>query len=72
MWAKTNCFLIGHGDENKKGKGTNKCAIKQKLKFENYKDCLEAIQLENEINYLRKNKPHMDSLRENHKELLKS
>ena len=72
MQAKTNCFLIGHGDENKKGKGTNKRVIKQKLTFEDYKDCLEAIQLENEINYLEKNKPDMDSLRENHKELLKS
>ena len=26
--------------EEKKAKGTNKCIIKRKLMFENYKDCL--------------------------------
>ena len=33
-------------------KGTKKCAIKQKLKFENHKNCLEATRLEKEFNYL--------------------
>ena len=28
--------------------------MKRKLKFENYKNCLEATQLENKINYLEK------------------
>ena len=28
-----------------------KCVIKRKLKFENYKNYLEATQLENKINY---------------------
>ena len=32
----------------KKTKSTKKCVIK-KLKFENYKNCLEAVQLENKI-----------------------
>ena len=32
-----------------------KSAIKRKLKFENHKNCLEATQLENKINYLEKN-----------------
>ena len=31
----------------KKAKGTRKCVIKRKLKFENYKNYLEATQLEN-------------------------
>ena len=35
------------GTEDKKAKDTKKCAIKTKLKFENYKHCLEATQLEN-------------------------
>ena len=52
-----------------------KCLIKQKLKFEHYKFCLEATQLENEINYLEKNKlknkPYFVSLGENHTELKK-
>ena len=29
--------------------------MKRKLKFENYKNCLEATQLENKINHLEKN-----------------
>ena len=29
---------------------------KKKLKFENYKNCLEATQIENEISYLEKKK----------------
>ena len=33
-------------------KGTKKRVIKRKLKFENYKNCLEATELENNINHL--------------------
>ena len=40
---------------------------KRKLKFENYKNCLEATQLENKIKYLGKNKINIDSLNDNHK-----
>ena len=46
--------------------------IKRKLKFEDYKQRLEATQLENKINQLEKNKLHMDSLKENHKEFIKN
>ena len=35
----------------KKYKAQKKCAIKRKLKFENYQNYLEATQLENKINY---------------------
>ena len=49
------------GSENKKAKGTIKCVIKRKLKFENYKNCLEATQLDNKIKYLEKNKINTDS-----------
>ena len=35
-------------------KDTKKCVIKRKLKFENYKNCLEATQLDNKIKYLEK------------------
>ena len=52
--AKTYSYLIDEGSENKKAKGTKKCVIKRKFKFENYKNCLEATQLENEINYIEK------------------
>ena len=47
-------YLIDDSSEDKKAKGTKKCVIKQKLKFENYKNCLEATKLENRIKYLEK------------------
>ena len=31
----------------KKATGTKKCVIKRKLKFENYKNCLETDKIEN-------------------------
>ena len=37
--AKVYSYLVDDGSEDKKAK--------QKLKFENYKSCLEATQLEN-------------------------
>ena len=39
-----------------KTKGTQKCVIKRKLKFENYKNCLEATQLDNKTKHLEKMK----------------
>ena len=47
----------------KKAKGTKKCITKRKLKFEYYKSCLEATQLEKKINYLEKNKTEIDSIK---------
>ena len=52
--AKTYSYLIDDSTEDKNVKGTKKCAIKRKLKFENYKNCLEATQLDNNINDLKK------------------
>ena len=37
---KTYAYLKNNGSQHKKAKGTKKCVIKQKLMFENYKDCL--------------------------------
>ena len=45
-------YLIDEGCEGKKTKGTKKCVIKRNLKFEDFKNCLEATQLENIINHL--------------------
>ena len=42
--AKTYIYSIDDGSEIKKAKGTKKCVIKNKLKFEHYKNCLEATQ----------------------------
>ena len=60
--GKIYSYLIDDGSGYKKGKGTKKCVIKRKLKFENYKNCLEASQLDNIIKYLEKNKINIDSL----------
>ena len=37
---KTYAYLMDDGSDHKKSKGTKKCVIKQKIMFENYKDCL--------------------------------
>ena len=50
----------------KKAKITKKCVTKRKLKFENYKNCFEAIQLENKINYLEKDEINIDSIKKDH------
>ena len=52
--AKNYSYSKNDGSENKKETGTKKCVIKRKHKFENYKNCLEAIQLDNKIKYLEK------------------
>ena len=54
--TKTYNYLIDDSSGDRKEKGTKKCAIKRKLKFENFKNCLEATQLENKKNYLQENK----------------
>ena len=56
----------------KKAKGTKKCVIKRKLKFEDYKNCLEAAQIENIINHLERNKIGIVSLKEDHVEFIKN
>ena len=54
--VKTYSYLIDDDSEDKKAKGSKKYVLKIKIKFENYKNCLEATELENKINYLEKNK----------------
>ena len=61
MFTKKRC------SEDIKANDTKKCVIKRKLKFENYKSCLEAIQLENKINHLEKSTIDTDSTNENNK-----
>ena len=45
-FVETYIHLKDNNDENKKAKGTKKCVIKRRLKFEDYKNCLEAAQTE--------------------------
>ena len=48
----------------KKKKEQKKRAIKRKLKFRNYKNCLEAMQLDNKEKYLEKIKLIQIALKE--------
>ena len=66
--AKTDSYLIDDSSEDKKARSTKKCVIKGKIKFENYKNYLEATQLDNKMKYLEKNKINTDS----HKKIIKS
>ena len=47
--AKTYSYLKDNSDEDKNLKDTKKCLMKRKLKFQNYKNCLEAAQTENKL-----------------------
>ena len=49
------CYLKDKNDEDEKAKATKEWVIKRKIKFQDYKNCLEASQVENKINDLEKN-----------------
>ena len=40
--AKTYSNLINDSSEDAKSKVTKKCVVKRKVKFQNYKNCLES------------------------------
>ena len=46
------------------------CLEKKKVKFEDYKSCLKAIELEHKINHLEKNKSDVGSFKDDHKEFI--
>ena len=55
----------------KKKKNSKKYVIKMEIKFQAYKSCLEAAQIKNKINHLQKPKIGVDSLKQDHKVLIK-
>ena len=57
--------------KDKKTKGAKKYVKKRKLKFDDYKNCLEATQFENKVNNPEKNKIDIHSLKKDHKEFIK-
>ena len=65
--TKTCSYLKDNNNEDKKAKGTKKCVIKRKRKFQDYKNCSEAAQIENKIIQI-----DPDSLQEDQKELIKN
>ena len=50
--SKAYSYLKDINDECKKEKGTKKCVVKRKLKFQDYKNFLKASQIVNTVNYL--------------------
>ena len=66
--VKTCSYLKDNRSKYQKTKGTKKCVIKRKIKFEDYKNCFEATKIENKINQLEKNTTSIDSFKESHKE----
>ena len=54
--------MIEDGSEGRKAKDTNKCVVKRKFEYKDFKNCLKTTQLENEINHLEK-KTIMNSLK---------
>ena len=58
--------------KKKKAQVWHKCIIKSKLKFENYKSCLDASQLDNKIKYIEKHKIIKDILKKNHDQFIRS
>ena len=69
LGAKTYSDLEDDSSEDKKAKSTKKCITKRKLKFENYKNRLEATQFENKINRLQKDQSDIDSIKKSHKQI---
>ena len=45
LTPKTYSYLTDDREEDKKAKGTKECVIKQRLKFNDYKDCLLINQI---------------------------
>ena len=50
--AKKYSYLKDNNNEDNRAKDTKKRVIKRKLKFRDYKNCLEAAQIEIKIIYL--------------------
>ena len=57
LTAKTYSYVKDNNEEHKKSKDTKMCVIKRKLKFQDYKNCLETVK----IDHLEKNKIDVDS-----------
>ena len=47
--VKSYSYLIDDVSYDETAKGTKKCVIKRKLKYEHYKNCFGASQFENKI-----------------------
>ena len=70
--AKAYSYLIDNNDEDKRAKNPKMCVMKRKIKLEDYKNCLEATQLDNRIKDLKKMKLTYIVLKKIIKDLIKN
>ena len=69
--VRTYTYLIDDGSEAKKATATKRLVIKRKVIFKNYKNCLQATQLDNKISYLEEKNINIDNLKKDYKEFIK-
>ena len=70
--AKTYSYLTNGGSEAKEGKGTKMCVIKENLNLKIIKTVQKQFNFEIKIDHLEKDKTNLDSIKEDHKECIKS
>ena len=65
-WKRTKTYsqLKDKNEEGKKAKGTKMYVIKRKIKFKDYKNFLEALQIEIKQTIFGKIEIHLDSVKE--------
>ena len=68
--SKAYSYLKDINDEGKKEKGTKKCVVKRKIKFQDYKNCLKASQIINTVNYLEIKGTDVYSFKDDKKEFI--
>ena len=56
LTEKSYSYLKGNNDEDKKARYMKNCVTKRKLKFDDYKKCLEAARIEKKNQPFRKKK----------------
>ena len=66
--AQTHSYLKDNNDKDKRQKALKK----NEKKFEDERNCVEAVQVENKIDLQKKNKIGADGPKEDHKEFIKS
>ena len=70
--AKRFTYLKENNNKDEKAKATKMCVTKRKYKFQDYKNCLEAVQIEYKIRNLEVNKTDVDTIKEDEKEFIKN
>ena len=60
--AKTYSYLAGNNNEDKEAKNTKKCAIKTRVKFDDYKNCQKQLEFKIKYSIQKKINLNVDNL----------